>query len=115
MEKKIVGRESLSTTHCELEEDGTWKVLSEIGDAVLYDGESEWVSEKVDALVYNKDCQKAIEIAMNSTLGFLLDNVYKGGFKGLVEFREYERRLKEGKETADPQTEKPNDGETESI
>jgi len=99
-DRKIIGRESISGTFCELQEDGYWKVISEINDNVLYeyaDGKTEWVKEKVDAKALDTDCQKAIQTAMNSTLGYLLDNVYKKGFSGLIELREYERRLNDSK------------------
>jgi hypothetical protein len=97
MEKKIIGREYLSSTKCDLQEDGTWKAYNAIVDKVLYEGDAEWTEEKIDAISFNDDAQLAIQTAMTSSLNFLLENVYQNGFKGLVEYRAYERSLKEDK------------------
>ncbi len=96
-EKKVVGRKSSSVTVCNLQEDGYWKVVSEIVDDVLFEGDKDWTSEKVEAMAIDKDCSAAIRTSMNSTLGFILDNVYKNGFPGLVEYRAYERQLNASK------------------
>ena len=97
MDKKIVGREYLSSTLCELGEDGYWKVKSETHDRVLYEGDTEWVDEMVDAIGIDRDCQSAIQTAMGSTLNYLTQNVYQNGFNGLVEYRAYQRQLELGR------------------
>jgi hypothetical protein len=91
MEKKIVGREFFSSTKCLLDDEDFWKATNLITDRVLYEGETEWVEETVDAMSIDKNCQSAIQTAMSSTLTYLAQNVYQNGFNGLVEFREYER------------------------
>lgn len=96
-EKKVIGRKSASNTTCDLQEDGYWKVVSEIIDGVLYEGNEDWTTEKLEAMAIDKDCSAAIRTSMNSTLGFIIDNVYKNGFTGLVEYREYERQLNASK------------------
>jgi len=97
MEKKIVGRIALSSTKCDLMEDGNWKAISEIWDKVLYEGETEWIEEKVDAMSIDNNAENAIQTSMGSTLNYLMQNVYNNGFRGLVEYREYERNLLEGR------------------
>lgn len=98
--RKILAREYLSKTVCTLcnEPDGTtsWKATSEIHDKVLYDG-MDWIDEVVEAVVFSPDSQEAIQQAMTITLQYLVDNVYKNGFNGLVEYREYQKRLDDGK------------------
>lgn len=96
-DKKIVGKETTSTTSCNLQPDGYWKVVSQIHDRVLYEGETEWIDEMVEAMSMDKDCETAIKTSMNSTLSYLLQNVYQNGFAGLVEYREYERKLNASK------------------
>jgi hypothetical protein len=97
-EKKIIGRIALSSTKCDLQEDGMWKAVSEIWDKVLYEGETEWTEEMVTAMSFDNDSQSAIQTAMGGTLNYLLQNVYNNGFKGLIEYRDYERKLKSGRE-----------------
>ncbi len=91
MDKKIVGRHYYSSTNCMLAEDGYWKAVNEIHDRVLYEGETEWVEEKIEAMSFDSDIQTAIQTAMGSTLNYLVQNVYQQGFDGLVEYREFER------------------------
>ena len=92
--KKIIGREYLSSTKCSLDSDGvTWKAISEIRDRVLYEGETEWKEEAVEAMSLDTDTQKAIQTAMSSTLNYLVRNVYQNGFVGLVEYRTYQSEL----------------------
>lgn len=97
MEKKIVGREYTSVTKCTLDGDEYWKAINEIHDKVLYEGEIEWVDEKIEAMSIDKDSQAAIQTAMSSTLNYLVQNVYQNGFNGLVEYREFQRALEDGK------------------
>ncbi len=102
--KKIIGRDYLSATKCTLESDGTWKAYSSITDRVLYEGETEWTEETVDAMSYDRDTQQAIQVAMSSTLQYLVQNVYQNGFNGLVEYRAYERKLKALKDASTDRT-----------
>lgn len=97
LEKKIVGRIALSNTKCDLQEDGTWKAVSEIWDKVKYEGNENWIEEKVDAMSYNDTPEEAIQTAMGSTLNYLMQTVYNNGFKGLVEYRDYQRLLEDKK------------------
>jgi hypothetical protein len=97
-EKKIVGREYLSTTRCDLEEGGNWKAVNTIHDRVLYEGQTEWIDELVEAMSYDANCQQAIQTAMSSTLNYLIQNVYQNGFNGLVEYRAYQKQLEQRKE-----------------
>jgi len=97
MDKKIVGRIALSSTKCELQEDGNWKAISEICDKVLYEGDTEWKEETVNAMSIDTDSQSAIQTAMGSTLNYLVQNVYNNGFNGLIEYREYQKQLEEGR------------------
>jgi len=97
MEKKIIGRIALSSTKCDLMEDNNWKAVSEIWDKILYEGETEWVEEKVDAMSIDSNAENAIQTAMGSTLNYLMQNVYQNGFKGLVEYKEYQKQLEDGR------------------
>jgi hypothetical protein len=91
MDKKVISREYSSVTKCDLMDDSYWKAYTETKDAVLYEGETEWVMEIVDAMSMDTDPSKAIQTAMNSVLQYIVTNVYQNGFKSLVEFREFER------------------------
>lgn len=97
MEKKIVSREYISSTKCDLMEDGAWKAVNEVYDRVLYDGETEWVEEMVDAMAMDDRPDEAIKVAMNSVLAYIVQNVYQNGFTSLVEYRNYKRALEEKK------------------
>jgi len=107
MDKRIVGREYISSTKCHFEDDGTWKAINEIVDRVLYEGDTEWVEESVNAMSFDAACNTAIQTAMGSTLNYLLQNVYQNGFNGLVEYREYERSMKNDSQLQSPSTETP--------
>lgn len=98
MDKKIVGRHYYSSTICSLESDDYWKAVNEIHDRVLYEGETEWVEEKLEAMSIDKDIQTAIQTAMGSTLNFLVQTVYASGFNGLVEYRQFERGLEDARQ-----------------
>lgn len=97
-DKRIVGREYLSVSRSILDDDGYWTAINEIHDKVLYQGETEWVDEKIESMSINRDPTEAIQTAMGSCLNYLLQNVYNSGFKGLVEFREYERQVEAAKQ-----------------
>lgn len=100
MDKKIIAREYVSTTRCDLMEDGYWKAFNEVHDRVLYNGESEWIDEKVDAMAMDTDPQKAIQTAMTSTLNYIVQNVYQNGFSGLIDYRIYQKSLEQKKAEA---------------
>ncbi len=105
MDKKVIAREYISTTKCDLMEDGYWKSVNEVADRVLYEGSDEWIDERVDAMAMDTDPKKAIKTAMESVLNYLLQNVYNNGFDGLIEFREYRKSLEEKKVEAGRDTE----------
>lgn len=94
----IKAREFVSGTKCELDEDGYWKAVSTIVDKVLYKDATEWIEEKIESMSIDRDYNEAIKTAMGACVGFLSENIYAKGFSGLVEFREYERRLKDASE-----------------
>lgn len=96
-DKKIVGRIYMSTTSTMLDEDGYWKAINSITDKVLYEGETEWVEEKIESMALDRDSTAAIQNSMNGSLSYLMQNVYQKGFNGLVEYRAFERRLNEPK------------------
>lgn len=100
MDKKVIAREYISTTKCDLMEDGYWKATNEVADRVLYEGESEWLDERVDAMSMDTDPKRAIKIAMESVLNYLTQNIYQNGFDGLIEYREFQNRLEEKKAEA---------------
>lgn len=100
MEKKVISREYSSVTKCDLMDDGYWKAYTETKDCVLYEGETEWVIEIVDAMSMDTDPSKAIQTAMNSVLQYIVQNVYQNGFKSLVEYRDYQRALESKKAEA---------------
>jgi hypothetical protein len=106
MDKKIVSREYSSVTKCDLMDDGYWKAYTETKDAALYEGETEWVIEAVDAMSMDTDPSEAIKVAMNSVLQYIVTNVYQNGFKSLVEYREFERMAiaKKAEATSDLKT-----------
>lgn len=118
MDKEIIGREYLSSTRVDLDNDGTWKAVNEIHDRVLYRGETEWVDEVINAMSIDTDSQTAIQTAMSSTLNYLVQSVYQNGFKGLVEYRAYQRELDGAKKLWDqekdtlPKEETQNDPQT---
>lgn len=93
-ERDITGRQFTSHTDATLDEDGFWRAVVTITDKVQLD-RAEWIEEKVEALSIDKDFQNAVETAMKSSLGYIVENVYNKGFAGLVEYRIFERRLKE--------------------
>lgn len=93
MDKKIVARENISSTKCVLQEDGSWKVTSTIYDKALLEGETEWIEETVEAMSFDSDVQRGVQTTMGSTLNYLTQTVYQNGFRGLIEYREYERSL----------------------
>lgn len=93
--KKVIAREYTSVTKSELQDDGYWKAYTETKDAALYEGETEWVVEVVDAMAIDAEPSKAIQTAMNSVLQYIVTNVYQNGFKSLVEYREFERAFKQ--------------------
>jgi len=93
MDKKIVAREYISTTRCDAKDGGWWEAYNKVTDRVLYEGENEFLEETVEAKAMDTDSQNAIQTAMNSTLSYLIQNVYQNGFKGLIEYREFQRKL----------------------
>ncbi len=105
MDKKVIAREYISTTRCDLMEDGYWKAVNEIADRVLFDGEEEWLDERVDAMSIDTDPKQAIKTSMQSVLNYLMQNVYQNGFEGLIEYREFQNKLAEKKEEANRDTE----------
>jgi hypothetical protein len=108
MEKKIIAREYISTTRCDLLEDGGWKAVNQVHDRVLREGETEWVDEMIEAMSMDTSVDDAIKTAMNSVLAYIVQNVYQNGFQSLVEYREYKRKLEEGKKAL-------SDSEAQSI
>lgn len=97
MDKKVIAREYVSITRTDLMEDGYWKAVNEIHDRVLYEGDAEWIDEVVNAMSIDENPQAAVKTAMNSSLRYLLQNVYQNGFNGLVEYREFQRQLESKK------------------
>jgi hypothetical protein len=100
MDKNVISREYTSVTKCDRMDDGFWKAYTETKDAVLYEGETEWVVEIVDAMAMDSNPQKAIETAMNSVFNYIMQNVYQNGFKSLVDYREFQRSLESKKAEA---------------
>lgn len=98
MEKRVISRENISSTKCDLQEDGTWKIVSEIHDKALLEGETEWIDESVSSMTYDSDPQNGIQTVMGSNLNYLTQIVYQNGFRGLIEYREYERSLNKARE-----------------
>lgn len=94
MDKKVIGRENTSSTVCELQEDGFWKVTQIVIERVLYEGKDEWVEERVETMSIDRNIEAAMQTALASSLNFLFQNVYDNGYKSLVEYREDERKLK---------------------
>lgn len=109
MEQKIISREYISITKCDLMDDGAWKATNTVYDRVLRDGETEWIEEKADAMAMDDKPDEAIKIAMNSVMRYLIENIYQNGFKSLVEYREYKRKFEEGKKASQ------NDSKAQSI
>lgn len=99
-DRDILGRDFNSLTHSTKDEEGYWKVIVTISDKVLYAGSDSWIEEKVEAMSVDKDFHSAVETAMKSSLGYIVENIYQKGFPGLVEFREFERKVKELSETS---------------
>lgn len=97
MDSKIVAREYSSVTRCDLMEDGYWKAVTDTHDRVLYEGETEWRDEGVNAMAMDTNPQEAIKTAMNSVLSYIVQNVYQNGFSSLVEYRDYQKALEEKK------------------
>ena len=98
-DKKVISREFISSTLCELGEDDYWKTYSKIIEKALFEGDTEWVEESIDAVAYDSDVQRAIQTSMSSTLNFMLQTVYNNGFNSLLEYREYERNLANAKQS----------------
>jgi hypothetical protein len=105
MDKKVISREYISTTRCDLMDDGYWKATNEVADRVLFEGEEEWLDERVDAMAMDSNPKSAIKTSMESVLNYLLQNVYNNGFDGLIEYREFQNKLAEKKEEANRDTE----------
>ena len=104
MEKTILAREFVSSTLCELDTDGYWKVTATIYDKAKFsDKPTEWIEEKVESSAIDKDYKNGIQVALSSCLGYLNDSVYANGFMGLLEFREFERNLKDASKAKDIQ------------
>jgi len=99
-DREILGRDFNSLTHSTKDEEGYWRVIVTISDRVLYAGSDSWIEENVEAMSVDKDFHNAVETAMKSSLGYIVENVYQKGFPGLVEFREFERKVKELSETS---------------
>lgn len=97
MDKKVISREHVSTTRCDLMEDGYWKAMTEVHDKILYEGETEWAVEMLNAMAMDTDPQEAIKVAMNSVLQYIIQNVYQNGFSSLVDYRRYQRDLENRK------------------
>lgn len=95
MDKSVISREYVSTTRCDLMEDGYWKAVNEVHDRVLYEEETEWVDEMVNAMSMDTNPEEAIKTAMNSVLQFIIQNVYQNGFASLVDYRNYQKSLEE--------------------
>jgi hypothetical protein len=93
-DREILGRDFNSLTHSVKDEEGYWRVIVTITDKVLYAGSDSWIVENVEAMSVDKDFHNAVETAMRSSLGFIVEHVYQKGFPGLVEFREFERKVK---------------------
>jgi hypothetical protein len=91
--EKIISREYISTTRCNLMDDGYWKATNEIADRVLYEGAEEWIDERVDAMAMDTNPKAAIKTSMESVLNYLVQNVYQNGFDGLIEYREFQNKL----------------------
>lgn len=91
MEKVIEARDYISKTESSLDEDGYWKVVVTIIDRVKYKGSEEWVEEIVEAMSMDRVFAHAIQVAMSSALGVIVDEVYNKDFQGLVEAREAKR------------------------
>ena len=100
MDKNVISREYVSTTRCDFQEDGYWKAVNEVMDKALYEGETEWVVEKLSAMSIDTTPKAAIETAMKSVLQFLLENVYNNGFSDLIAYRDYEREFEAKKAEA---------------
>jgi hypothetical protein len=92
-EKRKVAREFTTTTLCEIDSEGYWKSTSTMIDRARYEGDSEWVEEKLDAMSIDSDIQSAIQTSMASCLTYMNENVFKNGFTGLLEYREFQRSL----------------------
>jgi hypothetical protein len=105
MEQKVIAREYISNTRCDVQEDGTWKAFNEVKDRVLLEGATEWIEESVNAMAYDDAPEEAVKTAMNSVLAYIVQNVYQKGFRGLVDYRAYERQLEEGRKAKDVNTE----------
>jgi|SRR5689334_13594371 len=99
MEKKMVKSIVTSVTTCDLEPDGNWKAINKIIHSAVFEGETEWVTESVDAMSIDSSPQSAIQTAMGSTLNYMFETVYNKGFKDLIAYREYERKLESDRKT----------------
>jgi hypothetical protein len=109
MDSKIISREYVSTTRCDLMDDGYWKAVNTVHDRVLYEGDETWVDEAIECMSMDTDPTEAIKIAMNSVLQYLIQNVYQNGFSSLVEYRDFQKQLELKKAEAN------SDIETQSL
>lgn len=93
-DRDILGRDFVSLTHSTKDAEGFWKVVVTITDRVLYAGDENWIEESVEAMSMDKDFHQAVETAMRASLGYIVQNAYNKGFPGLIEYREFERKVK---------------------
>lgn len=86
-----------TVTSSERLDDGTWKAITvtterhEMDDGTVKE-------EKVDAMCIDDDIARAVSTSSRSALSFILENVYKNGFEGLIDYHEFQRSKEENKE-----------------
>jgi len=94
-----------TVTSGERQEDGTWKAVTTTKESYTLLDDTV-VEEKVDAMSIDDELSRAVDTATRSTLSFIIENVYKAGFTGLVEYFAFQRQLEEAKK---------NDNKTKDI
>lgn len=80
-----VAVEYINTTVAEKTADNTWEVVSTVKERQKLPN-GEWVEEQSSAMCIDYDLRNAIEVATKSVLSFIIQEVYKNGYNGLIDY-----------------------------
>lgn len=86
------GKRSFSDFTSFLEDDGVWKVVVRMGEAISWDGET-WEEESIEAMCFDNDLDKAFNTARESAFETFNEEVLLQGFDSLYEARRAKKAI----------------------
>lgn len=93
-EDKTVGRRFFSTSEGFVDDDGYWKIVTNVGESRTEDGEH-WETLYVDSMAIDRDFSNGYQTSITSALSELYEKTIKRGFDSLFDAENYDQKVRE--------------------